>query len=106
MEIAYLGNYKGQNLGVGGARRRVLDRKYLPLAICDLIQGCDKNSCIYVGNVNKGGVGQFGNVYCENGLSPTITAGTHGYCIGHILVEENETDSIRIYGQRNRETSE
>lgn len=61
---------------------------------------------ICVGNVNKGGKGQFGYTYYEQGLAPTIAAGTHGYCIGHILVKINETDSTRIYGQRNRETSE
>lgn len=53
-----------------------------------------------------GGKGQFGYTYYEQGLAPTIAAGTHGYCIGHILIEENETDSIRIYGQRNRATPE
>ena len=61
---------------------------------------------IMVGNVNSGGIGQFGYTYFEYGLSPTIAAGTHGYCIGHILVKVNETDSTRIYEQRNRETSE
>lgn len=59
---------------------------------------------ICVGNVNMGGKGQFGYTYYEQGLAPTIAAGTHGYCIGHILVKINETDSIRIYGKRNRET--
>ena len=44
---------------------------------------------IMVGNVNRGGCGQFGYTYSEEGLAPTITAGTHGYCIGHILIEEN-----------------
>lgn len=43
---------------------------------------------IMVGNVNRGGCGQFGYTYYEQGLSPTIAAGTHGYCIGHILVNE------------------
>lgn len=47
---------------------------------------------IMVGNVNKGGKGQFGYTYFENGLSPTIAAGTHGYCIGHILVNEIKSD--------------
>lgn len=61
---------------------------------------------IMLGNVNRGGQGQFGYTYDERGLSPTIAAGTHGYCIGHILVRENETNSTRIYGQRNRKTPE
>ena len=55
---------------------------------------------IMLGNVNSGGQGQFGYTYDEKGLAPTIAAGTHGYCIGHILVRENETNSTRIYGQR------
>ena len=59
-----------------------------------------------VGNVNKGGKGQFGCTYFENGLSPTITAGDHGYCIGHILVKENDSNPTRLYKQRNRTTSE
>ena len=84
------------NLGVGGGERRcVLDKRNLPFSIRDTVQRCNKDSCVYVGNVNKGGIGQFGYVYSENGLAPTITAGTHGYCIGHILVKENETDSDR-----------
>lgn len=45
---------------------------------------------IMLGNVNRGGRGQFGYTYSENGLSPTIAAGTHGYCVGHILVKEND----------------
>lgn len=48
-----------------------------------------ETNLIILGNVNKGGVGQFGKTYSENGLAPTIAAGTHGYCIGHILVKEN-----------------
>ena len=59
---------------------------------------------IMVGNVNKGGQGQFGYTYYEQGIAPTIGAGTHGYCVGHILVKVNETDSIRVYRQRNRAT--
>ena len=43
---------------------------------------------ICLGNVNAGGLGQFGYTYYELGLSPTIAAGTHGYCIGHILVKD------------------
>lgn len=65
-----------------------------------------KVNLICVGNVNKGGKGQFGYTYYENGLSPTIAAGTHGYCIGHILVKENDSNSTRLYKQRNRTTSE
>lgn len=77
------------NLGVGGGTRRcVLDEQYLPFTVSDTTQRCNKDSCMYVGNVNKGGIGQFGYVYSEDGLSPTIVAGTHGYCIGHILVTE------------------
>jgi hypothetical protein len=40
-----------------------------------------------LGNVNKGGKGQFGYTYYEQGLAPTIAAETHGYCI-HILVKK------------------
>lgn len=47
-----------------------------------------KIDLICVGNVNKREKGQFGYTYYEKGLSPTIAAGTHGYCVGHILVEE------------------
>lgn len=54
---------------------------------------------IMVGNVNKGGKGQFGYTYSENGLSPTIAAGTHGYCIGHILVRINGTTDDRSIRQ-------
>lgn len=76
------------NLGVGGGERRcVLDERNMSFSICNTVQGCNKN-LICVGNVNKGGKGQFGYTYYEQGLSPTIAAGTHGYCIGHILVKK------------------
>lgn len=58
---------------------------------------------IMVGNVNRGGIGQFGYTYSEYGLSPTIAAGTHGYCIGHILIEENGSNSNSTDGQHNRQ---
>lgn len=49
----------------------------------------------------QGGVGQFGCTYHEQGLSPTITAGDHGYCIGHILVgEQNDTDLCDRWNRR------
>lgn len=57
---------------------------------------------IMLGNVNRGGKGQFGYTYYEQGLSPTIAAGTHGYCIGHILIEENGSKSNRTDGQHVR----
>lgn len=60
---------------------------------------------IMVGNVNRGGKGQFGYTYHEQGLSPTIAAGTHGYCVGHILVNEKSNNSARLHGQWNRKTS-
>ncbi len=92
-------------IGVGGAERLCLrNKRNLQYTSSDTIQRPNKNTLICIGNVNKGGKGQFGYTYYEQGLAPTIAAGTHGYCIGHILIEENETDSIRIYGQRNRET--
>lgn len=93
------------HIGVGGAERLHLQSdRDLPLPTGNTIQRSVQGNLICVGNVNKGGKGQFGYTYYEQGLAPTIAAGTHGYCIGHILIEENETDSIRIYGQRNRET--
>lgn len=55
---------------------------------------------ICVGNVNKGGKGQFGYTYYENGLAPTIAAGTHGYCIGHILIEEKHENETNHKGNR------
>ena len=55
---------------------------------------------IMLGNVNRGGQGQFGYTYSERGLAPTIAAGTHGYCIGHILVREHDrSKSDRANGQ-------
>ncbi len=83
------------NLGVGGGTRRcVLDKRSLPFSICNTIQGCYKNHPINLGNINQGGIGQFGCVYHENGLAPTIAAGTHGYCVGHILVTVNDNRNI------------
>ena len=58
------------------------------------MRNCKEVKLIMVGNVNKGGKGQFGYTYHEQGLSPTIAAGTHGYCIGHILVIANDNRNI------------
>ena len=57
---------------------------------------------IMVGNVNRGGQGQFGYTYYEQGLAPTIAAGTHGYCIGHILVKKHGSNSNSADGQHDR----
>jgi len=40
---------------------------------------------IKLGNISQNPTSQLGCVYYEGGVSPTICAGTHGYCIGHIL---------------------
>ena len=93
-------------IGVGGAERLYLRNRWdYSLSARNTIQRPLQNHLVCFGNVNKGGIGQFGNVYAETGIAPTIAAGTHGYCVGHILVKENETNSIRIYGKRNRKTS-
>lgn len=49
-----------------------------------------------------GGQGQFGYTYYEQGLAPTIAAGTHGYCIGHILVKKHGSNSNSADGQHDR----
>lgn len=56
------------------------------------------NRLIKLGNVSVNPKSELGCTYSIFGLSPTICAGTHGYCIGHILVKEalnnNKGDSI------------
>lgn len=84
------------HIGVGGAERLHLQSdRDLPLPTSDTIQRPLQDNLIYVGNVNKGGIGQFGYTYSENGIAPTIAAGTHGYCVGHILVRENGNRSFK-----------
>lgn len=46
------------------------------------------NRLIKLGNVSINPKSELGCTYSVLGLSPTICAGTHGYCIGHILVKE------------------
>lgn len=43
------------------------------------------NQLIKLGNVSKNPKSELGCTYSILGVSPTICAGTHGYCIGHIL---------------------
>lgn len=45
------------------------------------------NELIKLGNISQNPTSQLGCVYYECVVSPTICAGTHGYCIGHILVK-------------------
>lgn len=74
------------DLGVGGGERHChKSTRFMPFRISNTIQRCYKNNLIFVGKVS---IGQFGNVYHEQGIAPTICAGTHGYCVGHILTEK------------------
>lgn len=92
------------HIGVGGAERLHLQSdRDLPLPTGNTIQRSVQGNLICVGNVNKGGRGQFGYTYHEQGLAPTIAAGTHGYCIGHILVKEHGSNSNSTDGQHNRQ---
>lgn len=87
------------HIGVGGAERLHLhDRWTDSLFAGNTIQRPLQDNLIYIGKVS---VGQFGNVYYEQGLAPTICAGTHGYCIGHILVRKNEPKTDR-WNRRNK----
>lgn len=40
---------------------------------------------ILIGNLHKNQKSQSGNVFSTKGVAPTITAGTHGYCLGAIV---------------------
>lgn len=52
----------------------------------DLQYGIQRFSeLIKLGNISQNPTSQLGCVYYEGGVSPKICAGTHGYCIGHIL---------------------
>ena len=45
----------------------------------------DRNNMIKLGNCSQNITSQAGAVYDINGVSPTLTAGTHGYAMGNIL---------------------
>jgi len=52
----------------------------------DIQHGIKRNNqLIKLGNVSKNPKSELGCTYSVLGISPTICAGTHGYCIGHIL---------------------
>lgn len=52
----------------------------------DLQHGAKRlGQLIKLGNVSKNPKSELGCTYSVMGVSPTICAGTHGYCIGHIL---------------------
>lgn len=52
-----------------------------------------QNELIKVGNASIYEKSQAGTVYHENGISPTLCAGTHSYAMGNIL--ENNSNKIR-----------
>lgn len=54
----------------------------------------NKTELIKLGNISQNPTSQLGCVYYEGGVSPTICAGTHGYCIAHILEEIIHGDKI------------
>ncbi len=57
------------------------------------------NKCIFVGqSSNKGS--QAGSIYSENGIAPTICAGTHGYALGFVLTEEKRVRNMKLIDQR------
>jgi len=53
----------------------------------------NKTELIKLGNISQNSTSQLGCVYYE-GVSLTICAGTHDYCIGHILEEIIHEDKI------------
>ena len=56
---------------------------------------CPTDNTINVGEVTKNS--QAGQVYSTEGISPTITAGTHGYAMGNIM----QVEELDIKGQDN-----
>lgn len=61
---------------------------------------CPTDNTINVGEVTPNS--QAGQVYSEEGVSPTITAGTHGYSVGNILASNK---CVRIGGMFDTEKS-
>ena len=51
-----------------------------------------------IGQISNEG-SQCGTVVSDDGLFPTITAGTHGYANPHICTKSKETDSERFFNQ-------
>ena len=51
---------------------------------------CPTDNTINIGEVSKNS--QAGQVYSEEGLIPTLTAGTHGYAMGNIMQTYNQVD--------------
>lgn len=49
------------------------------------IQNKKNSELIKIGNASQYDKSQAGNVYHEDGISPTLCAGTHGYAMGNIL---------------------
>lgn len=66
---------------------------------------CPTDNTINVGEVTKNS--QAGQVYSDKGISPTITAGTHGYAIGNIMQHNKEDNAqcIRVGGMFDKEKS-
>ena len=61
--------------------------------ICELIK---------LGNISQNPTSQLGCTYYVGGISPTICAGTHGYCIGHILVKGSKNKQCSEYTENQK----
>lgn len=48
-----------------------------------------------VGNCSNGR-NEGGMVYAVNGLSPTITAGTHGWGMGYFIIYEEDKNGVQV----------
>lgn len=64
----------------------------------------EKNKINKIGQISNEG-SQCGTVVSDEGLFPTISAGTHGYCNQHICTKSEKPECINLYDEQGKETS-
>ena len=64
----------------------------------------EKNKINKIGQISNEGL-QCGTVVSDEGLFPTRSAGTHGYCNPHICTKSKKPECINLYDEQGKETS-
>lgn len=79
--------------------------------VCNTLTSVQKDNLVLeekkinkIGQISNEG-SQCGTVVSDEGLFPTISAGTHGYCNPHICTESEKPECINLYDEQGKETA-
>lgn len=79
--------------------------------VCNTLTSVQKDNLLLeekkinkIGQISNEG-SQCGTVVSDDGLFPTISAGTHGYANPHICTKQTKPECINLYDEQGKETS-